>query len=67
MRVDIPEGARFDEMPRCGYGRILSYPTIEEWYVTLRLFGRRLFIASGKYHFHDHERSVRWHLDRDCT
>lgn len=37
-------------MPRYfGFGRILSQYVIGEWYLTIRLFGRRLFVAWGKY------------------
>ena len=58
LRVDISEGAEEWEIPALGYGRIRSIPEIREWYATVRLRGRRLFIASGLYG--GRRRGFRW-------
>lgn len=46
MRRDIPEGG---PVPRWGYGRMLSLPSIEERYWCGTLFGWTLFVARGNY------------------
>lgn len=60
MRRDLREGADFDELPTVGFGRICGGHDrfLREWYVTVRIGQRRLFVASGLYDLH--RRSLRY-------
>lgn len=52
MRLDIPEGADFEDMPILfGFGRIhgRSATPINERYLSIHLFGWRYFLAWSKY------------------
>ena len=65
MRKTLKEGASFADMPRFGYGRILSGPTLRARYWTASLFGWRLFVASGHYAGWDEPRRWRWWFIRE--
>jgi hypothetical protein len=45
MRIDIPEGAEYTQMPTFGWGRVLCAEWLQERYFTVRVLGWRLFIA----------------------
>lgn len=48
-RLDIEEGVKFDDLPMFSYGKIKSAPYLQERYITSKVAGRRLFVASGFY------------------
>lgn len=76
VRVNIPEGAAFREMPRqfgfgrvgCGVGTSRSF---HEWYVTIRIRHWRLFVALmlsvPAERSLDTSVTLRWWLREDCT
>lgn len=46
MRVDLPEGFEIVQMaPRLGWGRIILPDWLTERYVSLRAFGRAVFLC----------------------
>lgn len=50
MKLDIPEGADFEDMPVLfGFGHIFGPSNAGERYISLHMFGWRYFIAWGKY------------------
>jgi hypothetical protein len=51
LRVDIPEGAHFAQMPRIGFGHVLCAKWLEEHYFTLRFLGWRLFVVHCQPHY----------------
>lgn len=49
FRQTIREGCAEWDIPRLGWGRILSDPQLRERYWTVRIFGVRWFAARGRY------------------